>query len=230
MGARFLAVPLAVMAASGCQFDAAGTGGNGSSVTDAQPTDAATDAASPDAPAPDAPAPEPLALPLRINLNGPSVVGTDFAGAWSADVGTGGACGNASVFSNPNPIHNTVDDALFQGEVFGDPLVCVLGDGMLPPGEYDVTLLFAEIYFGPGCPGSGGGGNSRVFDIALEGTPVEVGLDIYDEAGCAASTALSSGSPLVRQFSIAISDGTLDIELDATTNNANLTAVEIAPR
>ncbi|MCH7708758.1 MAG: hypothetical protein IH884_09710 [Myxococcales bacterium] len=46
----------------------------------------------------------------------------------------------------------TSDDALFQGEVWGNPVVCAAGGGTLDPGEYEVSLYFAEIYFGPGCP------------------------------------------------------------------------------
>ena len=56
---------------------------------------------------------------------------------------------------------------------FGNPLVCAVGGGALPAGRYQVNLYFAEIYWGPGCPGGGPGPGSRVFDVRIEGAVAE---------------------------------------------------------
>ena len=165
------------------------------------------------------------ATDLLINVNGSAHVGTDFPGSWQADPGAGGVCG-PNTYTNGNPIDGTSDDALFQGEVWGNPVVCAAGGGTLDPGEYEVSLYFAEIYFGPGCPGGGGTG-SRVFDIVLEGQTVLQDFDIFAGNGCAASTTQSSGSPTVRTFMVDILDGTLDIGLPASANNGKISAIEI---
>jgi hypothetical protein len=172
--------------------------------------------------APDAP-PPPVAL--RINVNGPAHAGVDYPGAWTMDPGTGGACG-PSIYGNPMPIAGTVDDSLFQGEMFGNPLTCALGGGRLPVGPYQVRLLFAEIYFGPGCPGGGLGLGSRVFDVRIEGEVVLSGFDIFREGGCAASP-LGTGRPVVKSFMTRIADGTLDLRFDASINNGKISAIEL---
>lgn len=165
------------------------------------------------------------ATDLLINVNGSAHVGTDFPGSWQADPGAGGVCG-PNTHTNGNPIDGTTDDALFQGEVWGNPAVCAVGGGTLEAGEYEVSLYFAEIYFGPGCPGGGGTG-SRVFDIVLEGQTVLQDFDIFAGDGCAASTTESSGGPTVRTFVVDILDGTLDIELPASVNNGKISAIEL---
>jgi hypothetical protein len=161
---------------------------------------------------------------LLINVNGPALVGRDYPGAWTADRGPGGVCG-PSHFENPSSIHGTVDGALFHGEMFGNPLRCVVGG--LPPATYDVGLYFAEIFFGPGCPGGGVGIGSRVFDIYIENTRVLSGFDIFKEGGCAASTSNSTGHPVVKHFTMPITDGTLDLSMPASVNNGNITAIEL---
>jgi hypothetical protein len=123
---------------------------------------------------------------MRINVNGPAYTGLDFPGHWAADPGAGGVC-QPNPYQNDVPIHGTRDGALFAREMFGAPLICALGSGDLPPGLYHVNLYFAEIYWGPGCPGGGPGPGSRLFDIRLEGSLVLSNLDIFAEGGCGQS-------------------------------------------
>jgi hypothetical protein len=100
----------------------------------------------------------------RWNIDGPTYVGVEYPGTWIA-APVPGICGPYP--SEPvGPLHGTSDTPLFEGEVYGNPAICAAGSG-LAPGMYRVSLLFAEIYWGPGCPGGGGVG-SRVFDIVLE--------------------------------------------------------------
>jgi hypothetical protein len=156
---------------------------------------------------------------LRINVNGPAT------GAFVADPGVGGVCG-PTAFSTANAINGTDDDVLYQSEMYGMPLECAVGAGMLPAGPYQVVLHLAEIFWGPTCPGGGTGLGKRIFDIVLEGQKVASNVDLYAEAGCAASTD-GSGRPVTKRFMITINDGTLNIAMPALSDNGKISAIEI---
>jgi hypothetical protein len=156
---------------------------------------------------------------IRINVNGPA------HGMFAGDPGVGGICGGL-VFATDRPINGTDDDALYTSEMFGAPLTCAVGAGMLPTGPYQVVLHFAEIYFGPTCLGGGAGPGARVFDIRIEGVEVARNVDLYAEAGCPASLD-GSGRPVIKRFNAMITDGTLDLVMPASVNNAKLSAVEL---
>ncbi len=49
-------------------------------------------------------------------------------------------------------------------------------------GQYDVTLYFAESFWGPEQPGGGGTG-SRIFDVYCNGTTLLKDFDMFKEAG-----------------------------------------------
>ena len=164
---------------------------------------------------------------LRWNLGGPAYAGSVTApGPWAAgEVGIG-PCG-PSTFSVTGAILGTTDDVLYQSEVFGNPLRCVIGSG-LAAGTYRVRLHFAEVYFGTWCPADAGGVGSRVFDIEIEGQKLETALDPYDvSGGCAASTVAVDAGPFVRELEVAVTDGTLNIVMPASANNAKLSALEV---
>jgi hypothetical protein len=179
----------------------------------------------PDVPPDTAPPDVPPPVAIRINVNGGSYTGIDHPGRWAADPGVGGVCGPLA-YQNDAPIHGTQDGPLFAREMFGSPLVCAVGGGKLPPGKYRVNLYFAEIYWGPGCPGAGTGTGSRIFDIRLEGNLVLSNLDLFSEGGCAASTS-GTGKPIVKRFSVSIDDGTLNLRLEAHRDNGKISAIEI---
>lgn len=172
---------------------------------------------------PDAPAP----VLLRYNIGGPTYVGTgDYPGTWVGDAPDASPC-SGNLNATASPIRGTTDDVLFQTERWDNPLACAVGGGKLAPGRYRVRLLFAEIYFGNGCAGGGGNG-SRVFDVRLEGNTVAQGLDLHALVGCAANTVGADAGPLERTFEVDVTDGTLDIRMPASSNNAKLAALEIS--
>jgi hypothetical protein len=176
---------------------------------------------------PDRPPPvdAPPAVIVRINVNGPAHNGLDFPGAWAADPGPGGVCG-PNIYRNDMPVAGTRDDVLFQGEMYGNPLVCAVGRGALPSGRYQVNLYFAEIFWGPGCPGGGNGVDGRLFDIRIEGALVASGVNLFREAGCA-SSPMGNGRPVVKRFVANITDGTLDLRFQVETDNAKISAIEL---
>lgn len=166
------------------------------------------------------------ALSLRYNVNGAAFVSTtaQAAGVWLADPGAGGVCGPSE--HSVTTVFGTADGPLYVGEVFGDPLTCNIGAGALQAGTYDVTLHFAEIYFGPGCPGGGTGTGARVFDVQLEGTQVETNLDVFAIGKCIAASS-GTGSPVIRKHRVVINDGTLNISMSASADNAKISAIRL---
>lgn len=236
---------VAVALLCGCSFGATGLGGDSIgddavSVDDAAPIEDASiadagaeveagadaDADADDDDDADADA-DPVALPVvaRLNLDGAALAGVDFPGAWAA-APVPGACG-PNHYEN-GPVHGTRDPGLFSGEAFGNPLTCAIGGGALANGTYRVRLYFAELWWGPGCPGGGDGAGSRIFSVALEGKTVLTDFDVFvATGGCLASKTSTAGTPVVQTFDVGVSDGTLDLRGTATRDNANLAAIEV---
>jgi len=102
-------------------------------------------------------------------------------------------------------------DALYSSNRFGGSLIC---DVPVDSGSYDVTLHFAETYWTSA--------GSRVFDVAVEGSTVASGLDLYATAGhdVAHTESITGVSP---------SGGTITVDLTASADNALLSGVEITP-
>lgn len=81
----------------------------------------------------------------------------------------------------------------------------------LPNGRYQVTLHFAEIYWD--------GPEMRVFDSFVEGTTLSLDLDLWREAG--------KNQGITRSCTVEIEDGSLDLDLVATKENAKIAAVAV---
>lgn len=87
-------------------------------------------------------------------------------------------------------------------------------DFALADGEYLVTLHFAEIWDGAFAEGA------RTFDVSIEGSVVEQALDVFAESGV--------NAPLLKSYVVRVTDGVLDIDLDADVQNPKLSALEVA--
>ncbi|MEM8486215.1 MAG: malectin domain-containing carbohydrate-binding protein [Bacteroidota bacterium] len=86
-------------------------------------------------------------------------------------------------------------------------------------GHYIARLHFAETFFGaPG--GSIDFIGRRVFDVNLEGGPVE--LDDYDIAA-----EVGPVTAVVKAFTMEVLDGTLDIEFEASVDQPKVSAIEV---
>ena len=129
---------------------------------------------------------EPMAT-IRINCGGPAF--TDYQqNAWSADMYFAGQGSTYAIPANI-PIAKTDLDVLYQTERFFAPWNSNSNNGryeyVIPvthPGTYYVVVHFAEVYYQQSL--------QRVFDVYMEGTLVDAGLDIFRDAG-AARTALT---------------------------------------
>jgi hypothetical protein len=153
-------------------------------------------------------------LVAAYNIHGPTVVGVDFPGTWAVDPGN--IC-NGDVWDVTFNVTNTVDDELFrhyQYRTAGGTIDCTLGS-QLAPGMYEVTLLFGEVWIGPGCSAPA---TQRLFDVLIEGVKVENDLNTLDEGGCCDPSAVVPGMPFKRTYVVNVSDGVVNITLDAEPN------------
>ena len=139
--------------------------------------------------------------------------------AWCPDEGFlgGGAYANAAV----GDVAGTLDDALYRTERSGAPPdTARFGYSFAAnPGWHRVVLRFAEIYWGAPNGGPGGAGR-RVFDVRLEGQTVLDDFDVTAAAG-AAVTAVE------RTFELAVGDGAIDLELEASVDRPTVAAIEL---
>ncbi len=156
---------------------------------------------------------------VRINAGGPAVTINDVT--WDADEYYDGG----ATFENSGiEISGTDTDLVYQTErndaganglVYNIP---VPGDGL-----YDVTLHFAEIYFG--APGEGedlGAPGQRVFDVDIEnGQGTITALDLYAEAGPAVA--------LIRTFEdVSVTDGSLQISITSLVREGKISGIEVS--
>ncbi|WP_339144455.1 Kelch repeat-containing protein, partial [Croceitalea sp. MTPC5] len=139
------------------------------------------------------PSREPL---LRINAGGPQVTLNGIV--FSADSNFTGGNGFANTNASVSP--------LYQTERSSNPPEEFSYDFVVPNGEYEVVLHFAEIYFGANGGGSGGVG-SRIFDVTAEGSLILDDYDIFAEVG--------AESQVTRSFLVSITDGELNLYFDA---------------
>lgn len=152
---------------------------------------------------------------VAYNVAGPAHTGTDFPGMWAADPGI---CDGLPYTINVD-VTNTVDDLLFtRYEYAFETIECALGTN-LPPATYEITLLFGELFTGPGCAENN---VDRVFDVLVEGTVVEDNLNTVTVGGCCHPSATTPGKPFARVYTREISDGTVDISLRPEPQQATM--------
>jgi hypothetical protein len=148
-------------------------------------------------------APSSLAL-LRVNAGGGAY--TDSQGiSWGADTGyTGGA-----IWSVTNPIANTPSSALYQTCRYGSSFSYNFA---VPNGTYTVKLKFAEV--------SMTGAGQRMFNVAINGTPVLINFDIYRQAG--GLTALD------KSFTVPVTNGQIAIQFSkGAANSPMVNGIEV---
>jgi hypothetical protein len=143
--------------------------------------------------------------PIRVNAGGPAA--TDSQGRlWSGDTGYL----NGNVFSTAAAIGNTSSPALYQTERwFGSMLAYRFN---VPNGTYTVNLKFAEIYLSSPA--------QRLFNILLNGQQVQTAFDIVAAAG-------GPNIAVDRSFTVAVTNGAIDIQLVGVAQNPKISAIEI---
>ena len=106
------------------------------------------------------------------------------------------------------PIDKTDDDILYQSAVYG---MSGWSTPVPEPGDYRVRLHLVDGWWTE--PGR------RVFDVGAEGKTVAKGIDIFAEVG--------RRTALVREFTVHVDDGRLDLTFTALADNAIVSAVAV---
>jgi len=122
---------------------------------------------------------------LRVNLGGPTYVGTtDYPGTWTGDPSGTMTCSSPQIYSTTNAVSGTVDQTLFQSEAYktGVNLNCKVMS--VPAGNYRMRLLFATQTCG--CPSA----CTVKFDVRIDGNTLGT-VDVPGEVGCNAALAHS---------------------------------------
>jgi len=146
--------------------------------------------------------------PIRVRC-GASAPYTDSKGnVWAADSGSNGG----ATYSVTHAISGTPDQPLFQTERWNTPHLIYTFKN-LPNATYHVNILLAEIYWW--------NAGQRVMNIAMQGTTVFPNVDIFKEAGQYAADTKSAD--------IAVTAGTLTIDMTATVDNPKCSVIEIIP-
>ena len=115
---------------------------------------------------------------------------------------------NGSTHSIKDSIAGTSDDALYQKNRFGKPVSYKIP---LPNKTYKVTLMFAENFHRKE--------GRRVFDVLIEGVKVTSSLDVFAKVG--------KNVAYNETHTVTLTDGELNIEFAAITDNANISAIKI---
>jgi YD repeat-containing protein len=138
---------------------------------------------------------------------------------WKADqYVTGGGTNNATAITD---IAGTADDTLYRQTRRASTDLGTFSYAIPVPASatYRVRLHVAETYWGATGGGAGGAGK-RVFSANLEGGATELAnYDINAEVG--------PMTAVVKEFTLAVSDGTLNIDFSATVNRPIISAIEV---
>jgi len=140
--------------------------------------------------------------PVRVDSGG-GTYADSLNQTWSADFGyvDGGSYCTAATISN------TADPKLYQCEHWGSGY-----QFSVPNGTYTVTLKFAEIWYTSA--------GQRVFNVALNGTTVLSGLDVFSAAGGADRAYDVS-------FPVSVSNGEISIAFQAVIGLPKVNAIQI---
>jgi len=149
---------------------------------------------------------------LEVTSSGDVNAGGDFYTAGDGTTyGVDRYFSGGGTYSTADAIANTDDDALYQTERTDGTLAYEIPVGN---GVYDVDLHFAEIYFESA--------DQRVFDVFVQDELVRSDLDIYAEVGHDAALVETVEG-------VGVHDDTLTVTLDASVDNAKLSAVTVTP-
>ncbi|MER2998976.1 malectin domain-containing carbohydrate-binding protein [Pontibacter populi] len=147
---------------------------------------------------------------LRVNSGGNEV--STSLGTFTADQYSSG--GGTYTNKNVKEIAGTADDAIYKSERFGAFSYNI----NVSSGTYLVRLHFAEIYYGAPYGGEGTTGK-RIFNVTGEGKPLLTNFDIFAEAG--------SMTALVKEFTIDVTDGILNLDFSKIVEQPKVSAIEI---
>ncbi|GGB98942.1 hypothetical protein GCM10011325_27700 [Dyadobacter sediminis] len=150
---------------------------------------------------------------IRINAGGPDFT-TATKKTFIADKYYAGIDRTSSIASGD--ILNTTNDVLYRS---GRSSPAFSYNIPVANGKVDVTLHFAETYYG--APGKKGGAGSRQFNVNIEGSRKLTNFDIFTAAGGALRA-------YQRTFPVTVTDGVLNIDfLSGAADLPRVSAIEV---
>ena len=157
----------------------------------------------------------------RVNAGGDAYTDAD-GNQWSADdYFSGGTTTDVATDYGVTDIGNTDDDALYVTERYGQNGAPVNYTFPVEDGTYEVTLHFAEIWFGTEYGNTAGGDGSRLINANLEGGEAELeGYDIHADVGALNATT--------KTYTVEVTDGELNVNFTADVENPKVSAIEVA--
>ncbi len=115
---------------------------------------------------------------------------------------------SGSTYSTTKSISGTEDDVLYQSNRYSNKLNYKIP---LPNKEYNVIMMFAEIYHTEA--------KKRLFDVEIEGVKVSTSIDIFAKVG--------KNAAYTETHKVKVNDGELNIVLTSTEDNANISAIKV---
>jgi len=150
----------------------------------------------------------PAGLPILLNAGGPNL------GDYAADTAFVASPPGTSTGTIVKPVEGTDNDALYHTFRFGKAVKYVFP---LPPGTYELSLLFAEVYTPTAVAGA------RVFSVAVgDGagtTTVLSDFDIFASVGDATAVR--------KEFSVDVVTGPLVVVMTASVQNVAVQGLEV---
>jgi hypothetical protein len=140
---------------------------------------------------------------LTINAGGADLTDAN-AQTWAADAGATGGSASPAIFD----VSGAADGLLYSNHRAGTSFTYALP---MESGEYQVRLHFAE----PILQQNG----QRVFDVLAEGSEIVTDLDLHAVAGTRVA--------IVREATLEVIDGTLNLQFTADQGNAVVSAIEV---
>ena len=122
---------------------------------------------------------------------------------YSADMNYNGG----GTYSNSNAVSGTEDDLLYQSERYGNFSYTI----ELPNGDYDVNLMFAEVFWSAA--------GKRIFNVSIEGVEVSSKLDIWEKVG--------KNAAYQETHRVTLSDGILNIVFSKVVDNSKISAIKV---
>jgi hypothetical protein len=164
-------------------------------------------------PQPTPPTPTPVASTL-VNAGGST------AGSFVADTDNlGGTAYTSTATVDTTAVNSPAPESVYQSVRYGNFSYNI--PNLTPNTQFQVRLHFNELYWGTTLSGNDGGVGSRVFNVAINGSPALTNYDVYQAAG-------GANKAVVEEFT-AQSDaqGKISIQFTSVTDNAMVSGIEI---
>ncbi|WP_209329541.1 malectin domain-containing carbohydrate-binding protein [Lunatimonas salinarum] len=151
--------------------------------------------------------------PIRLLVNVGSTSSADFRGFEFVSENSVADVLNytqSSTFSNPNACYEPMFTTERHAPVFEYAIP-------VPNGSYTINTFHNELWFGKGGPAAGPG--KRIYNISIEGKVLRTGFDLF--------TIGNNRSYILAFRNVVVTDGVLNIRLEATANNASLSGLAV---